>query len=90
MEDEFNETSKALTQAQEELRTTQQELQSTLAKLREKENELQQGTVKMRKVYKALERAQQEVHDMRYTWLTLILFVLYVQYFDVRLPSTTL
>ena len=77
MEDEFNETSKALTQAQEELRTTQQELQSTLAKLREKENELQQGTVKMRKVYKALERAQQEVHDMRYSWLKIYNTLMY-------------
>jgi hypothetical protein len=59
MEEEFQETSKALTQAQDELRATQRELQTTLEKLRDKELELQQGAVKLRKVYKVLEKAQQ-------------------------------
>ncbi len=66
MEEEFTETSKALTQAQDELRVTQHELQSALGRLKGKEQELQLSTVKMRKVYKALEKAQQELQDMRW------------------------
>ena len=65
MEEEFQETSNALNQAQDELRATQRELQSTIEKLRDKELEFQQGTVTLRKVYKALEKAQQEIQDMR-------------------------
>lgn len=65
MEEEFQETSNALNQAQDELRATQRELQSTIEKLRDKELEFQQGTVKLRRVYKALEKAQQEIQDMR-------------------------
>ena len=65
MEEEFQETSNALNQAQDELRATQRELQSTIEKLLDKELEFQQGTVKLRKVYKALEKAQQEIQDMR-------------------------